>query len=494
MKSKFWNNSLIRNTDERGNLSVVQNDNLPFQMKRMFYLTNLKGVRGRHFHKLTEQMIYCVNGKCSLYCYDGLCEMTINMTTESNGFYVPVNHWIELSNFADNCIMLIICSHAFDSNDYYTDKNNININDSTVHNVKLNNLQIHTSQLKNKLLGAIDNILSNGEFTYGEETRNFEQKFSEYLDVKYTISCNNGTSALILALKCLNLPENTEVLIQTNTYVSGLIAIRDNNLQVKWIDIDKNNLMASTTSIEENITSNTKVLLLVHLYGMCCDMDEIMRIKNKYCLCLIEDCCQAHGSTWKNKKLGSFGDISCFSFYPSKNLGAIGEAGCIVTNNEQYYNTIMSLKQFGQKSLYDYVCEGGNYKSSNIIMSSVNVKLDYLDSFNLKRNTIAKLYEKYLSPKITFLKVEENIFCNYHLFVIIVDNRNEMKEYLKNCGIETNIHYPNPLYLTEAYMSLKCEFTNFTELSSKILSLPIYPEMTQEEVIYVSNCINKFIN
>ena len=496
MKSKFIPITTI--TDERGSLSFTQNNILPFSIKRIFYLTNLNSKRGGHSHYNCEQLLYCINGNFKLYCYDGYEDINCDINNTSGGFYTPPNHWIEISNISSDCIILVLCSHYFDDSDYCRDKSEfikyVHNLDNKIVTIKLNNIVKNIKPLKNILLDKFDEILTNGEFIGGAETTQFEEKFSKYMNLNYTVSCCNGTSALFLALQSLDLPEGSEVLVQTNTYIAGIIAILNNNLKVKWIDIDIKTLTVDINKIEENITSNTKALLLVHLYGICTDMDEILKIIKKYNLFLIEDCAQAHGSMWNNQKLGTFGDIACFSFYPSKNLGSIGESGCIVTNNIKLKNKINSMKQFGQEGVYNYIYRGNNLKSSNLVMASVNLKLDYLDEYNKKRNNIAKLYKKYLnSSKITFIMENEKNYINYHLFVILVDNRDKLIEYLKKNNIETGVHYPNPIYLTEPYKYLTCKYTNFTKLSSKILSLPMYPELTEEEIIYITTKINEFL-
>lgn len=494
----FIKNNII--TDKRGTLTYAQNNELPFDIKRIFYLSNLSFIRGGHSHYKCEQILYCLNGSCDLYCTDGEKENKYIINNKSLGFYTPNDHWIELTNFRNNCIILVLCSHLFDKDDYCRDKilfyKHISKKQShpNMNKILLNNIIKHTNPFKRELLKKVETILSNGQFTYGDETKEFEIKFSKYIGVNYCISCSNGTTALILALQSLNLEDDSEILIQTNSYVADIIAIVNNKLNIKWIEIDEQNLNIDINKIEENITNKTKAILLVHLYGICCNMDYIIELKNKHNLYLIEDCAQAHGSMWKNKKLGSFGDISCFSFYPSKNLGAIGEAGCIVTNNINYYKLIESLKFFGQKALYDYAYIGNNFKSSNIIMASLNLKIDYLDSFNEKRREAFLLYNIYLkdNKNITFLKIDKDNYINCHLCVIIVEDRDNLIKYLNNNNIESGIHYPNPLYLTEAYNKYSSKYTNFNLLSKKIISLPIYAEIEKNEIIYICNIINSF--
>ena len=487
-------------SDHRGSLSFTQNNLLPFDIKRLFYLTNLSTMRGGHSHYECKQILYCINGNCKLYCTDGKKETSCIIKNKDGGFYTPPNHWLEITEFSPNCVILVLCSHFFDENDYCRDKNKFY---DYIKNIKLfknneiielNNIKKHTLRFKDELLKKFDNILVNGEFTYGTETNDFEKKFSEYIGVNHCIACSNGTTALILALQSLNLDQGSEVLIQSNSYVAGIIAILNNRLKIKWVDIDEDNLTININKIEENISNNTKVLLLVYLYGICPDMDKILELKNKYNLYLIEDCAQAHGSNWKNKKLGSFGDIACFSFYPTKNLGAIGEAGCITTNNTNIKNEIELLKNFGQKERYNYISIGNNYKSSNIIMSSLNLKYDYLDLFNKQRNIVAELYKNKLksNKNIKFLINNINNYVNYHLIVIIVENRDELIEHLKDNNIQTGIHYPYPVYNTEAYKKYPCCYKTFDILSKKILSLPIYPELEEYEVNYICEKINNF--
>jgi dTDP-4-dehydrorhamnose 3,5-epimerase-like enzyme len=244
MKNKFIKITTI--TDERGSLSFTQNNLLPFSIKRIFYLTNLNGKRGGHSHYNCEQLLYCISGSCTLYCYDGEEELYNNINNLSGGFYTPSNHWLEIYNFSSDCVILVLCSNYFDKTDYCRDKlefsNYIKNLKNQIIPIKLNNIVKNIEPLKNILLDKFDEILSNGQFINGIETNQFEEKFSKYMNLKYTVSCCNGTAALFLALQSLNIPEGSEVLVQTNAYIADIIAILNNNLKVKWIDIDNKTL------------------------------------------------------------------------------------------------------------------------------------------------------------------------------------------------------------------------------------------------------------
>jgi len=481
--------------DERGQLNFIQENQIPFNIKRIFYITKISGMRGGHSHYECEQILICLNGTCELYHTDGNNENRFYLSNNSKGFYTPVNNWVEINNFSDNCIILVLCSHLFEEKDYCRDKDLFyKIMKTKEKNiVKFNDISKENQQFKDEMILSVKNIIERGDFTYGKETIEFEKKFSNYIGMNYCVSCSNGTSALILALQSLCLDENSEILIQSNTYVSGVIAILKNNLKIKWVDINSKNLNIDVKSLEENITENTKGLLLVHMYGSCTDMDKIMEIKRKYNLFLVEDCAQAHGSEWKNKKLGSFGDISCFSFYPTKNLGAIGEAGCILTNEKIIYERIEKLKNFGQGERYKYSIFGENYKSSNLVMSSLNIKLKKLDQLNDNRINASKIYKKHLNNKIKFLEYDTvNLKYNFHLFVVILEKRDDLIRFLKTKNIEVGIHYPFPVYKTEAYKNFPCKYDTSEIMSKKILSLPFYPKIDEKNILYICEQINNF--
>jgi dTDP-4-amino-4,6-dideoxygalactose transaminase len=300
--------------------------------------------------------------------------------------------------------------------------------------------------------------------------------------MKHCIGVGNGTDALEIAIASLNLPPNSEIIVQGNTYVATCMAVINNNHKLVLADIENNKIIL-------NITPNTKVIIVVHMYGIPLNnLDSVIEICNKNNIILIEDCAQAHGAIYCNKKVGSFGDISCFSFYPTKNLGACGDGGCIMTNSDDINKWIRMYKNFGSVSKNNHIMIGRNSRLDTIQASILNIKLKYLDNDNNMRKQNAKYYYDLLKNiNIPHTYSDNNV---YHLFTILADDRDKLMLYLKDHNIETAIHYPNAI--CDMYIFNTNNTPNCSELSKHILSLPMYPELTYEEIKYVCDHINDY--
>lgn len=247
-----------------------------------------------------------------------------------------------------------------------------------------------------------------------------------------------------------------------------------------------------TNKIEEAITEKTKAIIPVHIYGHPCDMDELLKISKEHNLYLIEDCAQGNGAKYKNKDVGSMGTLGCFSFFPTKNLGAIGDGGAITTDSEELYNKLLKLRQYGWDANRDSEFNGYNSRLDELQAAILRVKLRYLNEDTKKRNNVAKLYQKYLNIENLILPTErENCNHAYHLFVIRTKNRDKLKDYLKEKGILAMIHYEKPVHFQKAFQR-DCTLEKTETLVNEIISLPMYPELEEKDIIYVSKCINSF--
>ena len=348
---------------------------------------------------------------------------------------------------------------------------------------------------KKEINQKIEGILNSGNYILGQEVTNFENSFSKYCDVKYTVGVNSGTDAILLALKALNIGIGDEVITVSHTALATLSAIISSGATPVIADVDKDFLNINTDHLSKLITKKTKAIIPVHIYGQSCDMKNIIKIARKNNLYIIEDCAQAVGASFHGKKVGSLGDIGAFSFYPTKNLGAVGDGGCITTNNKKIAEKVRRLRQFGWNDERTTSYHGLSSRLDEIQAAILNVKLKYLESDNNKRVKLASIYyDKITNSKIFFPQIRNNCRHVYHLFVVITDKRELILNELKKNNIYCGIHYPTPAHLHKGYKS-KCKFnskdlSNTNKICKKIFSLPMYPELEMKEIKKVINIIN----
>lgn len=356
-------------------------------------------------------------------------------------------------------------------------------------------LKAQYEKIKEEINSAVARVIENQYFILGNELKNFEEKFAQYLSVKYVCGVNSGTDALVLALKILGVGKGDEIITPTQSFIATTLAITEVGAIPIFVDSDPETYLIDVSKIEEKITKNTKVILPVHLYGTPCDMNVIMEIARKYSLKIIEDACQAHGANIDGKKVGTFGDIGVFSFYPGKNLGAYGDGGAMCTNDENLYKKMQMIRNYGQIEKYHHKEIGVNSRLDEIQAAILSVKLKYLDEWNNSRNEVAKMYRKYLDQKIKTQKINKKGSSCYHVFVIENDNRDELMKYLKDNGIQTLIHYPVPTHLQECYKGLGYKIGDFPiaeNASKKLISLPMYSELTEDKVKNICDLVNDF--
>ncbi len=369
-------------------------------------------------------------------------------------------------------------------------------NISSIKNVPFGDLRRRYQAIKSEVDAAIARVLESGWYILGEELARFENQFAAYLNVQHAIGVGSGTEALHLALVASGVQLGDEVITVPNTAVPTISAISFANATPVFVDIDLQTYCMDVSKIEAKITVRTKAIIPVHLYGNVCNMQAIMDIAQKHGLAVIEDACQAHGAERLGKKAGTFGDFGCFSFYPSKNLGGFGDGGMVVTNDIQKAEKIRLLRNYGQTKRYYHQSIGFNSRLDDMQAALLAVQLPHLDEWNRRRREIASLYGKHITNgRITLPQEQKDVFHIFHLYVIRCKERDRLREYLFQKGIGTQIHYPIPCHLQEAYRSLgfgkgTCPIAE--EYAAEILSLPIYPELTDEEVAYVAEMINQF--
>ena len=338
-------------------------------------------------------------------------------------------------------------------------------------------------------------VLRSGWYVLGENVRCFEEEFANFTGAKYCVGLASGLDALWISFRLLNIGKGDEVIVQGNTYIASVMGITMNGATPVFCEPDEN-FAIDSDKIEGLITNRTKAILVTHLYGMATRMDKIKDICDRYNLYLVEDCAQSHGACFNNKMTGTFGDIGCFSFYPSKNLGAFGDGGAIVTNNKELAEKFRVFRNYGSEKRYYNKVVGANSRLDELQAAMLRVKLKYLNDITDERNRIAKKYSENIRNPVIRLPLPSNgTTCVWHQYVIRCERRDELLKYLEAKGIGTIIHYPIPPHLSEAYeyLGLKKGHLPITEkLADTVLSIPIYNGMTDDEQDYVIEALNLF--
>lgn len=352
------------------------------------------------------------------------------------------------------------------------------------------------ASIKKEVDSAIQNVFAKGQFSQGSHVEAFEKNFAKYIGTKYSICVNSGTSALHLAMIILGISKGDEVIVPANTFIATAWAVSYVGATPVFVDCDKLTWQIDASKIEEKITDKTKAIVVVHLFGQPVDIDSVLVIAKKHKLFLIEDCAQAHGAEYKGKKVGTFGDIACFSFYPTKNLGAYGEGGAIVVNKQRYAQRIRLLRNQGSSKKYYHDELGYNMRMESIQAAILNVKLRYLDCWNNRRRLIANLYQNKIKNNLITKQFQPKWAKSvYHLFVLKVKKRQRFIEYIKKHDITSLIHYPIPCHLQKAYKHLgykEGDLPVVEEYSEHCVSIPIYPELSNKDIKKVIAVLNAF--
>ena len=348
---------------------------------------------------------------------------------------------------------------------------------------------------KDEIDSSIQGVLSKGQLILGENVYAFEQEFSEYIGSKYSISVGNGTDALFLAMRAMKLGPGDEVIAPSHTATATIASIAMSGATPVLTDVDPIHHTLDPSSISKAITPNTKGVIAVHMYGQPADMDKILDITRQNGLKLIEDCAQSPGAIYKNRRVGNIGDVGCFSFYPTKNLGALGDGGAVVTSDTSLAEKIRRLRQYGWDEKRVSQCTGFNSRLDELQAAVLRVKLKYLERDNARRVVLANKYKEALNH-LPLDSVPQRQKCShvYHLYVIEIDDRDALVAHLKSCGIIAGIHYPVPVHLMPAYLKKQSSRLNNTErISKRVLSLPIYPELSESDQSQVISNLKNFL-
>ncbi len=358
-------------------------------------------------------------------------------------------------------------------------------------NIPWVDLTIQHRNIRSEINSAIQNVLDRGDFILGHDVAKLEEEFAAYCGTKYAVGVDSGLSALELSLRAFGIGSGDEVIVPAHTFTATAAAVSFSGAKPVFVDIDPETLNLDVEKIEEAITSRTKAILPVHLYGLPADMNVILGIAEKYNLIVVEDACQGHGANYKGQRVGSLGNAAGFSFYPTKNLGACGDGGMVTTNDAKAAETIRALRNCGQTAKNVHELSPFNRRLDNLQAAILRVKLPYLDQWIGSRRKLAALYNKLLAGSEVVIPIEPPGYRHvYHLYVIRSKNRDALQAYLKERGIGTAIHYPNPVHLQPFYLKSEDKRGKFPiseKACTEILSLPMYPELAEEQVESVAS-------
>lgn len=352
------------------------------------------------------------------------------------------------------------------------------------------------NEIKDEVLAKFKEVYEKNWFIGGSELEQFEAEFAQYCGTKYCVGCGNGLDALFLTLKAYGVGEGDEVIVPSNTYIATALAVSYVGATPVFVEPTLDYFNIDVDRIEEKITDKTKAIMAVHLYGQPASMTKINELAKKHNLIVIEDSAQAHGATYKGVRTGSLGNAAGFSFYPGKNLGALGDAGAMVTNDKEVADRVRALGNYGSDYKYHHIYKGNNSRLDEVQAAMLRIKLRHLDKWNGERVRIASRYLAEIdNPEVVLPKVAEDCTHVYHIFAIRTDARESLEKYLNDNGIGTNKHYPIPMHLQEAYADLNIAegaLPLAEEISSTQLSIPMYYGMTDDEISYVIEKINNW--
>jgi len=355
------------------------------------------------------------------------------------------------------------------------------------------------NEVKDEIDVGLKAVFQKGNFILGQEEKDFEDDFAKYCGAKYGIGVNSGTDALYLALMALGVGPGDEVILPTFTFIATALCVSYTGAKPVFVDIDDDAYNIDPQKIEEAITPNTKVIIPVHLYGQPVDMEEILAISKKHNIKVMEDSAQAHGSSYHGKRIGSLGDVGCFSFYPTKSLGAFGDGGIVITSNKEIYEKIIMLRDYGRKDRYNHSIKGFNSRLDTVQAVILAAKLKRLDEWNKMRSEKGAYYCKALSEieGVVAPRIKDNRTHVFQTFAIRTPNRDAVLEGLQKKDIGVLIHYPIPLHMQEAYADLgykQGDFPVSEKLGTEVLSLPMFPHITKEQIDYVCSSLKEMVN
>lgn len=491
-------------SDERGSLGVIESSQHgKFEFKRLYYLYGCQEHqdRGKHAHKKLHQLLICLNGSCDLELDDGTQKFNFHLHTRDKGVLVHPGYWRSLTNFELGTVVVVLASANYDEDDYIRDYSEFKKwadNRASISSVPYIPIERYQNAIGYDIQTVIQKCIAKNQFIGGETVKIFEQDFASYCGAAHAIGCGNGLDALSMILRAMNIGQGDEVIVPANSFVASALAVDMAGAKPVLVDCSPEDYNIDTSKIEAAITPQTKAIMPVHLYGIPADMPAIMEIAQKYGLYVIEDAAQAHGALSHNKKVGGIGHAAGFSFYPTKNLGALGDAGAIVTNDPDLAEKVRMLSNYGAKEKYYHNIKGQNTRLDTLQAAILSVKLPYLDQWNNRRRDLAKIYYDGLESikSIRLPQISPHSTVVWHVMPLRVLNgkRDKLAKHLNDAGIGTNIHYPVPINRQQAYLKdgMDVSMPESEKLSLEELSLPLDPYHTEAEINYVISKILEF--
>jgi len=357
-------------------------------------------------------------------------------------------------------------------------------------------LQAQHRAIRGEIRAAIEGVLESTQFVLGPEVKAFEEAFAAFCQTKHTVAVNSGTSALVLGLLAAGVGRGDEVIAPAMTFMASVAAIDTTGARTVLVDVDPVSYTLDPAQIEDAVTDRTKAIMPVHLYGQPADMDPILDIARRHGLLVIEDAAQAHGAEYMGRRCGSLGDIAAFSFYPTKNLGACGEAGAVTTNRDDLESAVRKLRQWGQEVRGEHELKGGNYRMDGIQGAVLGVKMRYIDAWTEGRRRVAACYDELLADAECITTPAEMPYARhvYHVYAVLVENRDEIRARLAEAGVATSIHYPRPIHLHPCLADWgyrRGEFPVAERLADNGISLPMFPELTDDQIAAVCDALKR---
>lgn len=473
-------------TESKGNLYFVEAcRHVPFGVQRIYYINDVPGgaERGAHAHKSLHQVLIAVSGSFAVELDDGNKKYSYMLNRANQALYLPPGYWRSLKDFTSGSVCLVLASDFYYDEDYIRDYDEFLLWKQTRFvdcTVSLLDVRASFDELGCGLELAFQEVMRSGRYILGTQLSAFEDEFAQYCGTKHCVGVGNGLEALKLVLKAWGIGPGDEVIVPSHTFIATWLAVSELGAipvpvepdQYYGIDAEK---------IEAAISPKTKAIVPVHLYGQPCDMDAIMRIADKHRLKVLEDAAQAHGATYKGRRVGSIGHAAGFSFYPGKNLGAFGDGGAITTSDTNLYEDLKRLRNYGSIDKYVHESRGGNSRLDELQAAFLRVKLQKLDEWNARRRELAAYYSEALSKvgSVQLPTVRKDVEPVWHLYVVQVENRDVVQDQLSRAGVETGKHYPTACHQQKAFAD---DFKNHplpraSEIAEKVLSLPIGPHL-----------------
>lgn len=490
--------------DHRGKLAVLHFDKMPWTPLRSYTLLDSPSgvVRGSHSRYVTEEVLSVIRGRAQVTIDNGTtrssCELGCN-----DSCLVRKLEWVEVKMLEPNTVLQGACSTRYDESDYIRNYDEFlriiaeKKSAEATRRVPMLDLKAHYHSMKTEMDKAIMEVLESAYYINGPAVAKFEGEFAAYIKSNHCVALNSGTDALFLALEAMNIRAGDEVIVQGNAYIADSLAVHYSGAKLVLIDQDETYGL-DLTKLRDAITTKTRLVIAVHMYGSCCNMDELVRICQEEKVLLLEDCAHSHGATWRGRPLGTFGDISCFSFYPGKNLGAYGDGGACCTNNSRLDKALRLLRNYGSDRKYYNDTFGRNSRLDTVQAAVLSVKLKYLPEHNARRREIANAYKKGLGhlSGVSFPVILDECEPVYHQFVLKVEKRDDLLASLIAAGIDSMIHYPIPIHRQKSFEDVCREYVPALPLSDSycdhILSLPMCPMMTNAMVTRVIDAVRSY--